>query len=134
METSGADVYNSSEISGMWNALASFLKRVHVDADFVMCRKGDTCSSFYIVESGCLIVVSNEQEVQRLECGGFFGELSLVFSGCYVMDVTVGPEGAVLLELSKKDLLLVIERYPLLYELLRDQAAISYNIINFGSE
>lgn len=134
METSGADVYNSSEISGMWNALATLLQRVHVDGDVVMCRKGDTCNSFYIVESGILIVTSNEQEVQRLECGGFFGELSLVFSGSYVMDVTVGPEGAVLLELTKKDLLLVIERYPLLYELLRDQAAISYNIINFGSE
>jgi CRP-like cAMP-binding protein len=134
LETSGADDFNSSETNGMWNAMATLLQRVTVDANVVMCQKGDTCNSFYIVESGELIVTSNDIEVQRLECGGFFGELSLVFSGSYVMSVTVGPEGAVLLELTKKDLLLVIERYPLLYELLRDQAAISYNVINFGSE
>ncbi len=60
--------------------LALRLRRIRVAAQTDVFRAGDPGDDFYVVESGSVAVVADEQEIRRLGPGDAFGEIALLRS------------------------------------------------------
>eukprot|EP00698_Gefionella_okellyi_P006725 TRINITY_DN160_c0_g1_i2.p1 TRINITY_DN160_c0_g1~~TRINITY_DN160_c0_g1_i2.p1 ORF type:complete len:1135 (+),score=246.60 TRINITY_DN160_c0_g1_i2:490-3405(+) len=55
----------------------AFEAREYNDGDYVV-RQGDEGDAFYVIESGEALVIKNDQEVNELTLGNYFGELALL--------------------------------------------------------
>jgi hypothetical protein len=58
--------------------LAMRLRRTHVAAQTDVFRKGDPGAEFYVIESGRVAVLDDDQEIRRLGPGDAFGEIALL--------------------------------------------------------
>lgn len=58
--------------------LALHSRRLHVEAQTDVFRKGDFGDDFYIIESGHVAVIDNGHEIRQLGAGDSFGEIALL--------------------------------------------------------
>jgi CRP-like cAMP-binding protein len=60
------------------NALALRADEVDVQPGRLVCRKGDSANELYVIEEGTAKVVRDEQYLDELGPGDFFGEMGVV--------------------------------------------------------
>lgn len=77
---------NSDLFSGLQNdslqCISEYLKPIHFERDFIICREGDVGHSMYIIVSGQVAISSNmgwgQRELDRDGPGSVFGEMALI--------------------------------------------------------
>jgi serine phosphatase RsbU (regulator of sigma subunit) len=105
--------------------LASDPKIIKLPAQKVLFNEGDLGKHFYVVLDGCLEVVkrygtADEQILDVLGTGDFFGEISLLNPSLKRTASIVAQESSQLLELTRADFDALLTQQPMMaYEMLR---------------
>jgi len=106
--------------------LASVLDVVHLKSGDVLFHEGDVSEHFFVVSSGFLEVLTGldtdgELLLRVVSEGGYFGELGLIVSeGRRTASIRARGD-AILLSLSRKQFIELLQRHPLLaYAIIKD--------------
>lgn len=114
----------------MFSRLAEKLEYLPGD---VVCRQGEEDGYLYLVESGTLSVVAEDEngekrELAKITPGNFFGEINFIFGAKRVASV-IADENVLLSRLGQKQKNELIRSMPALYNRLRDLGLNRWGII-----
>mmetsp|Transcript_18466 Transcript_18466/g.60627 ORF Transcript_18466/g.60627 Transcript_18466/m.60627 type:complete len:1014 (-) Transcript_18466:36-3077(-) len=101
--------------------MAGRVRPVIANAGDVLIRQGVSGRSLFFIEHGSCEVQVDGQQVRTLSSGDCFGEVSLMMAEVTSAEV-VAAEKSELLELSARDLWVLLSDYPELYTSLKRQA------------